>query len=187
MGIHDLSKVISDHAPDAVSEHEMKNYFGRKIAIDASMSLYQFLISIRQAGGAGVLTDSAGEATSHIIGMFYRTIRMMTNGIKPVFVFDGKPPELKSAELAKRSQRAEEAREEQRSKDEAEREHRWAKQRELRVHDWRAFQKQQQQRQQGQPAAKRARTGMAQPTKAAPVVREKRQPGQEPNPGRRCF
>ena len=111
MGIHDLSKVISDHAPDAVTEQEMKNYFGRKIAIDASMSLYQFLISIRQSDGAGVFTDSAGEATSHIIGMFYRTIRMMTNGIKPVFVFDGKPPELKSAELAKRSQRAAEARE----------------------------------------------------------------------------
>ena len=28
--------------------------------------------------------------------MFYRTIRMITNGIKPVFVFDGKPPELKT-------------------------------------------------------------------------------------------
>jgi len=75
------------------------------------MSLYQFLISIRQADGAGVLTDGSGEATSHIIGMFYRTIRMMTNGIKPVFVFDGKPPTLKSGELAKRSKRAEEARE----------------------------------------------------------------------------
>lgn len=110
MGIHDLSKVISDHAPDAVTEHEMKNYFGRRIAIDASMSLYQFLISIRQADGAGVLTDSNGEATSHIIGMFYRTIRMMANGIKPVFVFDGKPPALKGGELAKRSQRAQEAR-----------------------------------------------------------------------------
>jgi flap endonuclease-1 len=28
--------------------------------------------------------------------MFYRTIRMMDNGIKPVFVFDGKPPDLKA-------------------------------------------------------------------------------------------
>lgn len=37
--------------------------------------------------------------------MFYRTIRMMENGIKPVFVFDGKPPQLKSDELQKRTDR----------------------------------------------------------------------------------
>ena len=33
---------------------------------------------------------------SHLMGFFYRTIRMAENGIKPVYVFDGKPPELKS-------------------------------------------------------------------------------------------
>jgi flap endonuclease-1 len=37
--------------------------------------------------------------------MFYRTIRMIDNGIKPVYVFDGKPPTLKAAELEKRSER----------------------------------------------------------------------------------
>jgi 5'-3' exonuclease len=42
------------------------------------------------------------QVTSHIQGLFNRTIRMMTNGIKPVYVFDGKPPTLKSGELAKR-------------------------------------------------------------------------------------
>uniref|UniRef100_H2ZWI0 Flap endonuclease 1 n=2 Tax=Latimeria chalumnae TaxID=7897 RepID=H2ZWI0_LATCH len=43
------------------------------------------------------------------MGMFYRTIRMVDNGIKPVYVFDGKPPELKSGELTKRSERRAEA------------------------------------------------------------------------------
>jgi len=33
---------------------------------------------------------------SHLMGFFYRTIRMVENGIKPAYVFDGKPPELKS-------------------------------------------------------------------------------------------
>ena len=33
------------------------------------------------------------------MGMFYRTIRMVENGIKPVYVFDGKPPEMKSGEV----------------------------------------------------------------------------------------
>jgi flap endonuclease-1 len=112
MGIKDLYKVICDTVPGAVKEDEIKNYFGRKIAIDASMSLYQFLISIRGADGATTLTDSAGEATSHILGMFYRTIRMLVNGIKPCYVFDGKPPTLKTGELARRSKRAKEAKEE---------------------------------------------------------------------------
>lgn len=107
MGIHGLSKVIGDHAPSGSKENEIKNYFGRKIAIDASMSIYQFLIAVRSDGSQ--LTNEAGEITSHLMGMFYRTIRMVENGIKPVYVFDGKPPHMKSGELAKRKERREEA------------------------------------------------------------------------------
>ena len=51
---------------------------------------------------AAMLTNEAGEVTSHIQGMFNRTIKMMTSGIKPMYVFDGKPPNLKGGELAKR-------------------------------------------------------------------------------------
>jgi hypothetical protein len=47
MGIQGLAKLIADHAPNAIKQSHIKNYFGRKIAIDASMSLYQFLIAIR--------------------------------------------------------------------------------------------------------------------------------------------
>ncbi|XP_019628960.1 PREDICTED: flap endonuclease 1 [Branchiostoma belcheri] len=107
MGIQGLAKLIGDHAPGAMKENEIKNYFGRKVAIDASMSIYQFLIAVRQDGN--MLTNDAGEATSHLMGMFYRTIRMVDNGIKPVYVFDGKPPNMKSGELAKRAERREEA------------------------------------------------------------------------------
>lgn len=41
--------------------------------------------------------------------MFYRTIRMIDNGIKPVYVFDGKPPKMKTSELEKRTERRTEA------------------------------------------------------------------------------
>jgi flap endonuclease-1 len=68
------------------------------------MSIYQFLIAVRQLG-EGQLTNDAGEVTSHITGMLYRTIRMLEAGIKPVFVFDGKAPTMKSGELAKRKER----------------------------------------------------------------------------------
>lgn len=109
MGIHSLAKLIADNVPHAIKENEIKNYFGRKIAIDASMSIYQFLIAVRQEGNA--LTNEEGETTSHLMGMFYRTIRLMENGIKPVYVFDGKPPNLKGGELAKRQEKRAEAQE----------------------------------------------------------------------------
>jgi len=121
MGIHGLSKVIGDHAPFAIKENEIKNLFGRKVAIDASMSIYQFLIAVRQTDGMQLQNDS-GETTrfayystcdqSHIIGLFYRTIRMLEHGIKPLYVFDGKPPDMKSGELAKRLEKRVEAQKE---------------------------------------------------------------------------
>lgn len=107
MGILGLSKLIADVAPGAVKENEMKNYFGRKVAVDASMCLYQFLVAVRAEGNQ--LTDADGETTSHLMGFFYRTIRMVDNGLKPVYVFDGKPPTMKGGELAKRAERREEA------------------------------------------------------------------------------
>jgi len=115
MGIHGLTKLISDHAPGAIKEGSIDNYFSRKIAVDASMSIYQFLIAVRshgEGGGTGQLTNEAGEVTSHITGMLYRTIRMLEAGIKPVFVFDGKAPTMKSGELAKRKERQKQAQEE---------------------------------------------------------------------------
>ncbi|KAJ3029672.1 UNVERIFIED_CONTAM: Elongation of fatty acids protein 2 [Siphonaria sp. JEL0065] len=106
MGIHGLSKVIADNAPGAMKELPIKACFGRKVAVDASMSIYQFLIAVRQQDGMQ-LTNEAGETTSHLMGMLYRTVRMFENGIKPVYVFDGKPPDMKSNELKKRGEKRE--------------------------------------------------------------------------------
>lgn len=107
MGIKQLFSIIKDEAPDAVVQGEIKNHFGRKVAIDASMSIYSFLIAVRSEGQQ--LMNENGETTSHLMGMFYRTLRMVDNGIKPLYVFDGAPPKLKSGELAKRFQRKAEA------------------------------------------------------------------------------
>ncbi|RKU41708.1 Elongation of fatty acids protein 2 [Coniochaeta pulveracea] len=73
------------------------------------MSIYSFLIAVRSNGEQ--LMNESGETTSHLMGMFYRTLRMVDNGIKPLYVFDGAPPKLKSGELAKRFQRKQEAHE----------------------------------------------------------------------------
>lgn len=75
--------------------------------LNRSMSIYSFLIAVRSDGQQ--LMSEAGETTSHLMGMFYRTLRIVDNGIKPLYVFDGAPPKLKGGELAKRSARKREA------------------------------------------------------------------------------
>uniref|UniRef100_A0A8D9A7E9 Flap endonuclease 1 n=2 Tax=Cacopsylla melanoneura TaxID=428564 RepID=A0A8D9A7E9_9HEMI len=105
MGILGLAKLVADIAPSSIRESEIKTHFGRKICIDASMSLYQFLIAVRSEGNQLMSVD--GEPTSHLMGTFYRTIRLVEHGLKPIYVFDGKPPNLKSKELNKRAERRE--------------------------------------------------------------------------------
>lgn len=55
--------------PTFLQEHEMKTLFGRKVAIDASMSIYQFLIAVRQKDGE-LLTNDAGETTRCVNSAF---------------------------------------------------------------------------------------------------------------------
>lgn len=104
MGIKQLAKLVSDNCSRALREQPYTAFFGRRIAIDASMSIYQFLVAVRTAEASN-LTNEAGDITSHLQGLFYRTIKMLEAGIKPVYVFDGKPPELKSSELQKRREK----------------------------------------------------------------------------------
>ncbi|KAJ9112267.1 Elongation of fatty acids protein 2 [Naganishia cerealis] len=101
MGIKGLTALLSENAPKAMKEHDIKTLFGRKVAIDASMSIYQFLIAVRQKDGTMLMNEN-GDVTSHLMGFFWRTLRMVDHGIKPAYVFDGKPPELKGGVLAKR-------------------------------------------------------------------------------------
>ncbi|GAA5939986.1 hypothetical protein JCM1841_000909 [Sporobolomyces salmonicolor] len=110
MGIKGLTALINNFAPTAIKQAEMKTLFGRKVAIDASMSIYQFLIAVRQQDGQQLMNE-AGETTSHLMGLFYRTIRMVENDLKPCYVFDGKPPALKSNVLKKRFAGRQEAQE----------------------------------------------------------------------------
>ncbi|MDD5417763.1 MAG: flap endonuclease-1 [Candidatus Nanoarchaeia archaeon] len=91
-------------------EIEIENLAGKKISIDAFNILYQFLSSIRQYDGTP-LKDSKGRITSHISGLFYRTVNFVEAGIKPCFVFDGKAPEFKKATREERISRKEIAQE----------------------------------------------------------------------------
>ncbi|MHA1238678.1 MAG: flap endonuclease-1 [Candidatus Odinarchaeia archaeon] len=86
-----------------VEKIDLKHLTGRKIAIDAYNALYQFLAIIRQPDGTPLI-DSKGRVTSHLSGLFYRTINLLESGIKPIYVFDGAPPQIKSRTLNERKQ-----------------------------------------------------------------------------------
>ena len=85
-------------------ETDYEQLSGRKIAVDAYNTIYQFLSSIRDRMTGEPLRDSQGRITSHLSGLFYRTSRMIEAGIEPVFVFDGKPPEFKDKTIAARQE-----------------------------------------------------------------------------------
>ncbi len=82
-------------------EISIDDLIGKIIVVDAPLWLYQFLSSIRQMDGS-LLTDSKGEVTSHLVGLFSRVISLCEKNIKLAFVFDGKPPGLKQQTLQKR-------------------------------------------------------------------------------------
>jgi len=87
---------------------ELSELDGKTVAIDAYNTIYQFLSIIRQPDGSP-LCDRTGRITSHLSGILYRTSNLISQGIEPCFVFDGKPHELKMATLAERRERREKA------------------------------------------------------------------------------
>lgn len=91
----------------AVSFSELK---GETIAIDAFNVIYQFLSSIRQPDGTPLM-DNKKRVTSHLSGLFYRNINLISEGIKLVYVFDGEPPLQKKGTNERREEFKEKARE----------------------------------------------------------------------------
>lgn len=70
---------------------------GKRLAIDASIWMYQFLAALK---------DSQGSP--HVWGFFKRICKLLYFGIRPIFVFDGSPPRLKLETIRRRKQRGEE-------------------------------------------------------------------------------
>jgi len=105
-----LGVKIRDIIPEqAVTTVDLSDLSGKTVAIDAYNILYQFLSIIRGPMGKPLM-DSRQRVTSHLSGLFFRTLNFLEEGIRPVFVFDGKPPDLKIRTVKKRTEAREEAR-----------------------------------------------------------------------------
>ncbi|MBI2549997.1 flap endonuclease-1 [Candidatus Woesearchaeota archaeon] len=89
-------------------EAKLEDFSNKVVAVDAANHLYQFLTSIRAPDGA-FFTDSKGNVTSHLIGLFTRTTHLMKLGVKPAYVFDGEVPKLKKLEIKRRAEAKEAA------------------------------------------------------------------------------
>jgi len=81
---------------------------GRMLAVDGYNAVYQFLATIRQRDGQ-LFSDPEGRVTSHLMGVFYRTTSLLREGVLPVWVFDGKPPERKTGTIRQRIEAKEKA------------------------------------------------------------------------------
>ena len=80
---------------------ELPELYDKTLCVDAFNALYQFLSTIRQPDGTPLMDDQK-RITSHLSGLFYRNINLLSRGIRLVYVFDGKAPDLKSKIHAKR-------------------------------------------------------------------------------------
>ncbi len=99
-----LGKLVAD----VKQKIDLSDLSGKTIAIDAYNTIYQFLSIIRQPDGTP-LKDSKGNVTSHLSGLFYRTVSLLESDVSPIFVFDGMPPVLKQKTIQKRREIREQA------------------------------------------------------------------------------
>jgi flap endonuclease-1 len=81
MGIHKLMDLIRSHSSGSIRKRDVKYYSGMTVALDASMSLYQFLVQTQGVSSDSnfltTLTDSEGNKTGHLLGMFNRTVLLI--------------------------------------------------------------------------------------------------------------
>ena len=89
MGIRGLNALIKKYSPDSITHNEVKKYYGKIVAIDCSILLYKF-------------KNACKAENSHLVGIANRAKFYVMNGILPVFIFDGVPPEAKNITLEKR-------------------------------------------------------------------------------------
>ncbi len=84
-------------------EIDLPELRGKLFCVDAFNVLYQFLTTIRQPDGTPLM-DFKKRITSHLSGLFYRNINLLSEGMKLVYVFDGEPPKLKDKTHKKRGE-----------------------------------------------------------------------------------
>lgn len=93
MGIKDLCQFLKKLQPELIVSVPLEQLSGHALAVDASVYLYKFICVNNQFKG-------------NWIDMFITLVQWLRRfNIRPVFVFDGKPPQEKSATQTERRER----------------------------------------------------------------------------------
>ena len=105
MGIKSLTQTVKKFAPEAIMHENLYKLSGKKVAVDASLIIYQQLLSNPKS----FFYNKEGKITNHITGLFYKIMNYLTLDIKMLFVFDGKPPDNKQECIQGRKDKSSEA------------------------------------------------------------------------------
>ncbi|HNW06061.1 MAG TPA: flap structure-specific endonuclease, partial [archaeon] len=105
-----MGVAIGSLIEDCKKKIELSDFKGKKFGFDAYNMLFQFVTTIRGIDGEPLKNEN-GEITSHYSGIFYRISNVLSFGIKPIFVYDGKSHELKAKTKQERRERRELAKE----------------------------------------------------------------------------
>lgn len=104
MGIRGLSQLLQELCGDKLKSVKLSTLSGWTIAIDGNLMVNQML----RLGSR--IVNSRGEPIHHLQGSLWRLLSVLESNIKPVVVFDGKPPTLKGRVLdARRELRGDDA------------------------------------------------------------------------------
>lgn len=101
MGVKKLPKTIETLAGTAaVKSYKFSEFKNMPVSVDASLIIHQTVIAMRSSGHD--MKNKNGGLTSHLYGLFYKILIFLQNGMKPIFVFDGKAPDIKNKTIEKR-------------------------------------------------------------------------------------
>ena len=106
MGIKSLTQSIQKYSPDSIQTENLYKLSGKKVAVDASLIIYQQLLNKTK-----IYKNNDGKMTNHISGIFYKIMNYISLNIELVFVFDGKPPDNKQECINIRKEKSNKAKE----------------------------------------------------------------------------
>jgi flap endonuclease-1 len=107
MGVTNLLKLIREKAPNAIKEVSTRELSGWRIGMDTSIFIYQWGTVGTTRNIVGQDIDGVTRPINHLQGLLSRTVKILDLGAIPVYIFDGKPPQIKAGVIAARKELAE--------------------------------------------------------------------------------
>jgi len=93
MGIKGLLQLIKKYAPGSINTKIMSQYKGCYLINDAIQQIYKYCIAIRKKGSD--MTSKNGKVISHLYAIKSIIQSSLKYNIIPIFIFDGKSPDIK--------------------------------------------------------------------------------------------